>query len=74
MDLARSSTGQMVSGDPFLARVHSTNSGEFRSRTIFGRQRSAHGVQASVIERAERIVRLAGEFREGQKQSGMVLE
>ncbi len=32
------------------------------------------GVQASVIESAEHVIRVAGEFREGQKQSGMVLE
>ncbi len=34
--------------------------GEFRSRTIFGWQRSARGVQACVIEWAERVVRIAG--------------
>ncbi len=48
--------------------------GEICSRTIFGRRRSARDVQAGVIERAERVVRVAGEMDEGQKQSGMVLE
>ncbi len=37
------------------------------------RQRSACGIQASDIEHAERIIQVAGELREGQKQSGMVL-
>ncbi len=34
--------------------------GEILSRTIFGRQSSARGVQACVIEWAERVVRIAG--------------
>ncbi len=37
------------------------------------RQRSACGIQVSDIEHAERVFRVAGELREGQKQSGMVL-
>ncbi len=34
--------------------------GEILSKTIFGRQRSARGVQACIIECAERFVRVAG--------------
>ncbi len=45
--------------------------GEIRSRAILGRRRSVRDVQAGVVERTERIVRVAGE---DQKQSGVTLE
>ncbi len=56
VDLARSSLGETVRGDPSPHHVD----GEILSRTIFGRQRSAHGVQARIIECAEGVVRIAG--------------
>ncbi len=75
----RSGYGEIIHGADGEWRSISRQStlhegGEFRSRTIFGWQHSARGVQASVIESAEHVIRVAGEFREGQKQSGMVLE
>ncbi len=48
--------------------------GEILSRTIFGRQRSASGIQARIIEWAERVVRVAGGVSYTQEQSSMVLE
>ncbi len=48
--------------DLFLARVHSTKA-----------VKSTRG-PSSDDSTLQRVIRVAGEFREGQKQSGMVLE
>ncbi len=41
--------------------------GEIRSRAILGRRRSVRDVQAGIVERTERVVRVAGEVGEDQK-------
>ncbi len=75
----RSGSGEIIHGADGEWRSVSRQSplhegGEILSRTIFGRQRSASGVQARIIECAVRVVRVAGGVSYTQEQSSMVLE
>ncbi len=50
VDLARSSSGETVRGRSISRQRPLHKGGEILSRTIFGRQRSACGVQACIVE------------------------
>ncbi len=75
----RSGSGEIIHGADGEWRSVTRQSplhegGEIFLRTIFGQQRSASGVQARIIEWAERVVRVAGGVSYTQEQSSMVLE
>ncbi len=63
----------MHRGDGGLGTGSGVELSEIRSRAIPGQRRSAHDVQAGVVECTGRVVRVVGEDGEDQKQSGVAL-